>query len=278
MTRILQFSDTHFGTERKPVVEAALDLARSLSPELVVISGDITQRARRGQFAAARKFIERLSLPVLAVPGNHDIPLFNLFARALNPYGNYKRALGAVLEPVYESDALLAIGVNTTRPRRRKDGEISDAQIARVAQRLRQARPGQLRVVVAHHPMRAKVESDRSNLLIGRERALAAWAQAGIDLILGGHIHLPYVLPAGVDPAVAAGWVVQAGTTCSRRVRGNIPNSVNLINCEAAGDTRVCHVERWDYAAGAHAFAPADTTLVTTAGGDGQAAEPPGAR
>ncbi|MDT4808535.1 3',5'-cyclic adenosine monophosphate phosphodiesterase CpdA [compost metagenome] len=258
MTRILHLSDTHFGTERKPVVEAALDLARALAPELVVLSGDITQRARRGQFAAARKFIERLSLPVLAVPGNHDIPLFNVFARALNPYGNYKRALGAVLEPVFENDGLLAIGVNTTTPRRRKDGEISAGQIARVAQRLRQARPGQLRVVVAHHPVRAKVESDLSNLLIGREPALAAWTQAGVDLVLGGHIHLPYVLP--LDPsAPAGGWIVQAGTACSRRVRGNIPNSVNVITCGGEGD---CHVERWDYAAGTHAFAPVDKTLV----------------
>lgn len=86
------------------------------------------------------------------------------------------------------------------------------------------------------------------------------------------------MLPASVDPAVAAGWVVQAGTACSRRVRGNIPNSVNLISCETTGDTRVCHVERWDYAAGAHAFVPADRTLVTTAGGDGQAGLPAGAR
>lgn len=257
MTRILHISDTHFGTERKPVVEAALDLARTLAPDLVVLSGDITQRARRGQFAAARKFIERLSLPVLAVPGNHDIPLFNVFARALNPYGNYKRALGAVLEPVFENDGLLAIGVNTTRPRRRKDGEISGVQVARVAQRLRQARPGQLRIVVAHHPVRAKVESDLSNLLIGREQALQAWTQAGVDLVLGGHIHLPYVLP--LDPAAPAkGWVVQAGTACSRRVRGNVPNSVNVIACGEDG----CHVERWDYAVGSHAFAPVDKTLV----------------
>ena len=87
------------------MVEAALDLAAAQAPDLVVLSGDITQRARRRQFAAARAFIERLSLPVLAVPGNHDIPLFNVFARALNPYGNYKRALGAVLEPVFETPA-----------------------------------------------------------------------------------------------------------------------------------------------------------------------------
>ncbi|WAI82989.1 MULTISPECIES: metallophosphoesterase family protein [Achromobacter] len=262
MTRILQLSDTHFGTERKPVVEAALDLARALKPDLVVLSGDITQRARRAQFAVARRFIERLSLPVLAVPGNHDIPLYNVFARALNPYGNYRRALGAVLEPVFESPGLLAVGVNTTRPRRHKDGEISDTQIARVAQRLRQARPGQLRIVVAHHPVRAKVESDLSNLLKGRERALAAWAQAGIDLVLGGHIHLPYVLPLSSANG-PAGWIVQAGTACSRRVRGSVPNSVNVITHEDEGGQPLCHVERWDYAEATHVFAPVDKTLVT---------------
>lgn len=261
MTRILHFSDTHFGTERKAVVEAALDLAAAQAPDLVVLSGDITQRARRRQFAAARAFIERLSLPVLAVPGNHDIPLFNVFARVLNPYGNYKRALGAVLEPVFENPGLLAIGVNTTRPRRRKDGEISGAQIARVAQRLRQARPGQLRVVVAHHPVRAKVESDVHNLLFGRERALAAWTQAGVDLILGGHIHLPYVMPILADRPTA-GWVAQAGTTCSWRVRGKVPNSVNLIVRDEVDGVSACHVERWDYSAGTHAFEPVDKTRV----------------
>ncbi|KXJ65078.1 DNA repair exonuclease [Achromobacter xylosoxidans] len=262
MTRILHLSDTHFGTERKAVIEAVLDLARQLSPDLVVLSGDITQRARRSQFAAARRFIERLALPVLAVPGNHDIPLFNVFLRVLNPYGNYKRALGPILEPVFENDGVLAIGVNTTRPRRHKDGEISDAQITRVAQRLRQARPGQLRIVVAHHPVRAKVESDLSNLLIGRERALAAWAQAGVDLVLGGHIHLPYVLPL-TAPTGPAGWIVQAGTTCSHRVRGTVPNSLGVITRTEEDGQQVCHVERWDYAAGANAFAPVDKTLVS---------------
>ena len=172
MTRILHFSDTHFGTERKPVVEAALDLAAAQAPDLVVLSGDIIS----ARAAPVRRGARLHRAPVAAGAGGARQPrhsLFNVFARALNPYGNYKRALGAVLEPVFETPGLLAIGVNTTRPRRRKDGEISEAQIARVEQRLRQARP-QLRVVVAHHPVRAKVESDVHNLLFGRERALAA--------------------------------------------------------------------------------------------------------
>ena len=119
-------------------------------------------------------------------------------------------------------------------------------------------RPGQLRVVVAHHPVRAKVESDVHNLLFGRERALAAWTRAGVDLILGGHIHLPYVMPILADRPTA-GWVAQAGTTCSWRVRGKVPNSVNLIVRDEADGVAACHVERWDYA-GTHAFEPVDKT------------------
>lgn len=195
MMRVLHISDTHFGTEREPVVHALHALADTLRPDLVVLGGDITQRARRGQFAAARRFIQALQRPVLAVPGNHDIPLFNLAARLFDPYGNYRRALGAVLEPVYEDDRLLAIGVNSTRAARRKNGEVSRTQAQRVAQRLRDARPGQLRVVALHHPVHAMVESDQRNLLIGREFAVPAWVDAGVDLILGGHIHLPYVAP-----------------------------------------------------------------------------------
>ncbi|KAB1449631.1 calcineurin-like phosphoesterase family protein [Bordetella bronchiseptica MBORD678] len=256
MMRVLHISDTHFGTEREPVVHALHALADTLRPDLVVLGGDITQRARRGQFAAARRFIQALQRPVLAVPGNHDIPLFNLAARLFDPYGNYRRALGAVLEPVYEDDRLLAIGVNSTRAARRKNGEVSRAQAQRVAQRLRDARPGQLRVVALHHPVHAMVESDQRNLLIGREFAVPAWVDAGVDLILGGHIHLPYVAPLH-GKAGAAGrraWTVQAGTAVSRRVRGRVPNSVNLIDYAAQADSPACTVQRWDFQADSGAF------------------------
>ena len=132
-----------------------------------------------------------------------------------------KRALGAVLEPVFENPGLLAIGVNTTRPRRRKDGEISEAQIARVAQRLRQARPGNCgwwwRIIRC-----GPRSSPTCTTCCSGASALAAWTQAGVDLILGGHIHLPYVMPILADRPTA-GWVAQAGTTCSWRVRGKVP-------------------------------------------------------
>lgn len=115
MTCLLQISDPHFGTEQDHVMRALLQLIEECQPDAVLLSGDVTQRARRNQFAAAQKFIDQLPCPLLAVPGNHDIPLFNLAARFTNPYGNYKRVFGDDLEPEFENDDVLVIGVNTTR-------------------------------------------------------------------------------------------------------------------------------------------------------------------
>ncbi|CAM4125850.1 metallophosphoesterase family protein [Bordetella tumulicola] len=256
MTRIVHLSDTHFGTEREPVVQAVLSLVGELQPDLVLLGGDITQRARRSQFAAARRFVQSLQRPVLAVPGNHDIPLFNVLARLVNPYGAYRRAMGAVLEPVVEIPGLLAIGVNSTRPGRHKNGQVDAAQISRVAQRLRKADPDALRLVLLHHPVRALVDSDQRNLLIGREQAVPAWIDAGVDLVLGGHIHLPYVLPVQGEAQAAArqAWAVQAGTAVSHRVRGGISNSINVIEHSAGDAQHHCSVQRWDYLADVQAF------------------------
>ncbi|MGK2857116.1 MAG: metallophosphoesterase family protein [Thermoanaerobaculia bacterium] len=250
MTTVLQISDAHFGTERPPVVEALLELARSESPDLVVFSGDITQRARRGQFSAARRFIDRLQpRALLTIPGNHDIPLFNLAARIFTPYANYTRVFGEDLEPVFESGQLLVIGVNTTRPQRHVDGELSQEQIERVAGRLRTATAVQLRIVVVHQPVLAIAASDKHNLLHGHREAVPAWAAAGADIIMGGHIHLPYVRPlrATFPDLPRDVWVVQAGTSISRRIRGRIDNSVNLIRVADAHSPRACAAERWDY-------------------------------
>ena len=141
MSLVLQISDTHFGTERPEVVEALHGFAAELRADLVILSGDITQRAQPDEFEAARRFVQRIAPPaLLAIPGNHDMPLFNLFARALDPYGRYADVFGAELEPAYESQDLLVLGVNTTRARRHKHGEVSAWQIERVAQRLRRSR------------------------------------------------------------------------------------------------------------------------------------------
>lgn len=261
VTRVLHLSDTHFGTEQAPVVEAVLALARELVPEVAVVSGDITQRARRSQFAVARTFLSRLGLPTLVIPGNHDIPLFNVAARIFDPYGGYRRTVGMDLEPVFTNERVLAIGVNTTRPSRHKNGVVSREQIDRVCTQLRQARPEQLRMVVVHQPVRAVAESDTANLLIGRDAAVPAWVDAGADMVLGGHIHLPYVAPLPTNSGRRA-WAVQAGTAVSHRVRGAIPNSVNVIEHHVEDGRLHCRVQRWDYDASCGAFVTVDDKVL----------------
>ncbi len=252
MTSILQISDTHFGTEVPAVVRALEAHVAEYGADLLVLSGDITQRARRGQFDAAQRFVDALKRHTgcasLVIPGNHDIPLYNLFARFLTPYRNYRRHFGEELEPCFESDELLVIGLNTTHPRRHKDGKVSSQQIARVVERLRASDPAKLSIVVAHQPFGAMVMCDLRNLQHGAEAALGAWAEAGLDMVMGGHIHLPYVLPLSRQyPTLAREiWMVQSGTALSSRVRGTSPNSFNRLKVNLTGHKHVA-VERWDF-------------------------------
>jgi 3',5'-cyclic AMP phosphodiesterase CpdA len=259
MSLLLQVSDTHFGTEQPAVVEALLHLVREQAPDIVVLSGDIMQRARRAQFRAARMFVDRLAVPAtLVLPGNHDIPLFNLVARIFYPYANHRRVFGPTLEPVFESADLLVIGVNTTRPSRHKDGEVSANQIHRVARRLRRATRKQLRIVVTHQPVHVTRPEEEKNLLHGHREAVREWASAGADLLMGGHIHLPYVRPLHecFNDLSRSVWVVQAGTAVSTRVRHDAPNSINLIRYVYADAPRQCLVERWDHNASTRCFEP----------------------
>lgn len=254
MTALLQISDPHFGTEQPPVVEALLRLARQVEPAVVVVSGDITQRARRAQFEAAREFVSRLAPPaVIAIPGNHDIPLFNVIARMFYPYAGFERVFGTLLEPEWHNDDFLIIGVNTTRPARHKDGEVSSEQILRVAKRLATASARQIRIVVTHQPVHVLRESEVHNQLHGHAEAIRAWSSAGADVILGGHIHLPYIaaLHEHYHELHRRCWVVQAGTAVSSRVRRRHPNSVNLIKRD---DANGCLAERWDYSADRNEF------------------------
>lgn len=252
MSVVLQLSDTHFGTEQPQVVDALISLARLQQPDLLVLSGDITQRARPAQFQAARAFMHQLDAPFVAIPGNHDIPLFDVWTRLRRPYARHMAAFGAELEPVFSSPDLMVICVNTTRPWRHKHGEVSAPQIHRVAQRLAQAQPEQLRIVVVHQPIAVARAEDATNLLRGHAAALQAWAAAGADLVMGGHIHLPYVM--AVNDLARPLWAVQAGTAVSARVRAGVPNSVNLLRWGADAPTGHCQIEQWNYVADERAF------------------------
>ena len=272
MSVLLQISDTHFGTEQPQVLEALVALAAQQRPALVGLSGDITQRARPGQFRAARAFVDRLGAPVLAIPGNHDIALWDLWSRLTRPYARYAAAFGPDTEPVHASDHWMVVGVNTTRAWRHKHGEVSAAQIDRVARQLSQAHPQQLRVVVVHQPLAVTEASDRINLVRGHAGALREWAAAGADLLMGGHIHLPYTLaPNGLARQL---WVVQAGTAVSTRTRPGVPNSVNMVRWgDSLGGPAEptpgppaakgwCRIEQWDFARELQAFVCAAVTEV----------------
>jgi 3',5'-cyclic AMP phosphodiesterase CpdA len=256
MAIVLHISDTHFGTEQPLVVEALVRLAHQQSPDLLILSGDITQRAQHSEFAAARKFVGRLNVPAsLVIPGNHDIPLYDLFSRLFKPYARYSRAFGENLEPVFESADLLVIGVKTTRRYRHVEGEISQQQVDQVARQLQQAKKEQLRIVVTHQPVHVKKEEDEKNLLNRHNEAIYSWAKAGADLILGGHIHRPYVsaLHDAMPGLSGRAWAVQAGTALSTRIRFDAGNSVNVIRYEAE-HFNSCDVERWDYDVRTQAF------------------------
>jgi 3',5'-cyclic AMP phosphodiesterase CpdA len=255
MTRLLQLSDPHFGTERPEVVEALAAFVHRRAPDLLVLSGDITQRARRAQFAAARAFCDRLGIGTwLAIPGNHDIPLYDVFTRAFAPYRGFRRAFGDELAPVRETADLLAIGVLTTRRYRHKHGEVSPAQVEAVAAALRAAPPEKLRVVVTHQPVDLPPDRDQNNLLRGREAAVRAWVDAGVDLILGGHIHLPFfrLLSHTFPDLPRRAWAAQAGTAVSHRIREEANNSVNVVEYRAGAGEAI--VERWDYGGPAAGF------------------------
>ncbi len=264
MSVLLQLSDPHFGTEQPLVLEALATLSQQQQPDLLVLSGDITQRATAGQFRVARAFVDRLGTPVLAIPGNHDIPLFDLRARLFHPYSRHRDAFGDELEPVFASSELLVVCVNTTRWYRHTNGAVSLAQIDRVARLLGGAGPAQLRIVVVHQPVAVPRAEDVHDRLRGHAVALLRWAAAGGDLVMGGHIHLPYVmaLPDLARPM----WAVQAGTAVSSRVREGVPNSVNLLRWGCDAPLGRCLIERWDFAAAAQAFVRTTVTEVKPGG------------
>jgi 3',5'-cyclic AMP phosphodiesterase CpdA len=254
---IAHVSDLHFGTEDAAMTERLTAELAELAPQLTVVSGDLTQRARRRQFAAARAYLERLPRPQLVIPGNHDIPLFDVGRRAVAPMGRYCRSICEQLDPWYAGEGLAVLGLNTTRPKRWKEGSISAAQIDLVERRFAQAPGGARRVLVTHHPFVPPPGQPRTIVVHNRSAALAAIRRAGVELILAGHLHVGYVAavegPAGLLS-------VQAGTAISRRRRGH-PNAYNVVRLgdgEPAVEPRVWDGER---------FAPAPEPAAPPQGG-----------
>jgi 3',5'-cyclic AMP phosphodiesterase CpdA len=189
ITRILHISDLHKGSLEDAAVDRALaELVERTEPELVIASGDLTHRGRREQHERAASFLRGLGAPVLAVPGNHDIP-YTFPARFTSPWAEFERQWGTV-EPVYATPTLHVVGVNSVRPWRHQSGRVTDAQLGRVDERIRAASPGALRVVVLHHQLIGAPWRTRKRPVAERTHVLGRLAdESGAELILGGHIH-----------------------------------------------------------------------------------------
>jgi 3',5'-cyclic AMP phosphodiesterase CpdA len=257
MTRLIHLSDLHFGAHDPVLVEAVEQRVHDDAPDLVVISGDFTQRARTEQFQEACRFLERLreaGHDVLAVPGNHDVPLYDVLRRFLSPLTRYMRYIDNTLCPLQEIPGATVLGINTARSLTFKDGRISHEQMDFIRETFERTDPNSTRIVVTHHPLFALALGESIAPAVGRsEMALDALGEAGVDLLLAGHNHQASVHNAR-DLVTRAGpaLVIQAGTATSTRLREQ-QQSFNRI--EIDGDSVTVTVESWN----GSAFAPEDS-------------------
>ncbi len=243
MRTVLHLSDLHFNKVDARKVDAVLDAAHALSPDLVVVSGDLTQRARSRQFIAARQFLDRLPRPQLVVPGNHDIPTWNVWDRVMDPLTHYRQYISPNLEPAFVDNELIAVGVNTTRALTSKYGRINALQIRAAADHLGRGDGTVTRMIVAHHPFDVPAHDNQKDLVGRSAVAMATFARSGVDLFLGGHLHRANINSTAQRYRIAghSALVVQAGTATSGRLRGEA-NSWNLLRifpASAAGPRRI---------------------------------------
>lgn len=234
MKSIAHVSDLHFGREDPALVAALREDLLEARPSLLAVSGDLTQRARRREFSAARAFLDSVPVPRVVVPGNHDIPLFDVLRRLLSPLGRYERQVSPEKDPFVELDGVAVLGVNTARPSTWKDGRLSLAQIELIRERFCAVSADAFKVLVTHHPF-LPPPSDPSPALVGRGlSALVAAEACGVDLLLAGHLHRGYTGDARSHHVTLRRslLVAQAGTAVSRRTRAGEANSYNLIRLE----------------------------------------------
>jgi 3',5'-cyclic AMP phosphodiesterase CpdA len=249
MPRLIHLSDLHFGAHDERLVQAVEERVDAEKPDLVVISGDFTQRARTDQFKEACRFLERLGKAgheVLGVPGNHDVPLYDVLRRFLSPLTRYKRYIDETLCPFLELNGAAVLGINTARSLTFKDGRISHEQMDFIRRTFARTRDVP-RILVTHHPLFALPvgDGDEVGKGVGRqELALDAIADAGVDILLAGHNHRASTHSAR-DLATRAGpaLVIQAGTATSTRLREE-PQSFNRIDVE--GERVTLTVQSWD--------------------------------
>jgi 3',5'-cyclic AMP phosphodiesterase CpdA len=251
MRTIVHLSDLHFGRLDTRLVAPLLATIRDLAPDLVAVSGDLTQRARRSQFADARAFLASLPCPRLVVPGNHDVPFFDIPRRFLSPLGRYREFIEEDIEPIYADEEIAVLGLNSARSLTFGRGRLNEEQIGRATKRLRDVPADRTRIIVTHHPFDLP-DAYGAEHLVGRAKmAMAQFATVGADLFLAGHLHVSHIGQTAERYKIAghSALVVQAGTISTRQ-RGE-PNAFNVLRVNRPNIT----VARWTWDEARQAFA-----------------------
>jgi 3',5'-cyclic AMP phosphodiesterase CpdA len=230
MRTVLHLSDLHFGRVDEAILSPLVTFINATKPDLVAISGDFTQRARTIQFIAAQEFLDLIPFPKIVVPGNHDVPLRNLFLRFWHSLDSYRRYICDDLQPFYSDPEIAVAGVNTARALTWKDGRINKGQLEKLRADFDKVPDGRTKIVVTHHPF--DLPAGAHGKVVGRSRlAIQTLAECGVDLLLSGHFHIAdigYTAKRYNIPGYSA-LVVSSGTSTSTRYRGGQTNSLNLI-------------------------------------------------
>ncbi len=256
MRSLLHISDVHFGPKHLPRVAAGVHaLVEARRPDLVVISGDLTQRAKAEQFRAARAFVDRLPVPSIAIPGNHDVPLWRVWERAFDPFGAYAKHFSPELEPVYRDDSLLVVGINSAFNWTRKDGRIRLRRLLEVRDLFAATPESVFKVVTVHHHLVPPPNFGSQRVLANAFEAIDLFSRAGVDLVLSGHQHQSFIASSeefyseGRPPVL----IVHTGTTTSSRGRA-AEREKNTCNWISFDDRKIVVSQlRWHEALGGFA-------------------------
>ncbi|MDY0976170.1 metallophosphoesterase [Massilia sp. CFBP9012] len=233
MRTLVHLSDLHFGRVDQALLGPLRELVERIAADVVVISGDLTQRAKVEEFEEARAFLDSLPGPQIIVPGNHDISLYNVLRRFMRPLARYKRYITDELEPVFIDDEIAVVGVNTARSLTIKDGRISHEQVAGLRARLAGLPPQVTRIVVTHHPFDLPEHFEKRDLVVRAPLAMKVFAETNVDILMAGHMHASHAGSTAARYQIDeyAALVVQAGTATSTRGRGEV-NSFNVMRVE----------------------------------------------
>ena len=257
MRTIVQLSDLHFGSILEPTLDPLIELLWSLNPDLVIVSGDLTQRAKPEQFRAAQQYLARMPTPRLVVPGNHDIPLYNVWRRFVNPLARYTAHITGDLAPSHVDEEVAVVAINSARSFTFKGGALGEEQVAVAASILRHAPPGAARIVVAHHPFDIPVGLSGVTVVNGVQHAMNVFSGCDVDLFLAGHLHLIHQASAAMYVPGFEATILQAGTATSTRARGE-PNSFFVLRVMRES----IEADIWSWIASRGEFAIAETRIL----------------